>query len=149
MSSQERMTIQERIKYLRIMQRRYAGAGRGEKSGLLDEMEEVTGLDRKTLIRKMKGRLGRALRMRQRGRRYGAGVDDALRVIAESLDYISAERMQPSLVAMADDLARHGELRLNAPLREQLGRISVSTVARIMKRVRQDDTSCSLESHEL
>ncbi len=65
-------------------------------------MEEVTDLERKTLLRLMLGRLERRPRQRQRGRTYDAEVDDALRVIAESYDYICAERLQPNLVAMAE-----------------------------------------------
>jgi hypothetical protein len=51
-------------------------------------MEAVTELHRKSLIRLLNGSLERKPRRRQRGRTYGPQVDDALRVIAESLDYI-------------------------------------------------------------
>ena len=50
MSIDDEMTIDERRKYLRKMQRRYAKADRIEKGKLLDEMEQVTGLHRKYLI---------------------------------------------------------------------------------------------------
>ncbi len=75
-----------------------------ERSRLLDEMEEVTELHRKSLIRLMRGRLERKRRRRQRGRTYGAEVDDALRVISESMDDICAERLQPNLVWIASIL---------------------------------------------
>jgi hypothetical protein len=38
-------------------------------------------------------------------------VDDALRVIDESFDYICPDRLTPNLVWMARHLDRHGELR--------------------------------------
>lgn len=136
----EKMTIDERYKYLRIRQRRYVKAKRGERSQLLDEMEEVTGLDRKTLIRRMHGKIERRRRSKQRGRTYGPEVDDVLRVVAESMDYIAAERLTPSLVSMAEHLVAHGELLpLTYELREKLGGISVSTVRRTLKRVGQPD----------
>ena len=54
MPNEERMTIDERYKYLRMRQRVYAfGANRKEGSRLLDEMEQVSGLSRKTVIRHM------------------------------------------------------------------------------------------------
>jgi len=137
-ATKERMTIEERYKYLRLMQERYWTGGKGERSRLLDEMAEVTGLHRKSLIRLMRGRLERKRRRRQRGRTYGPEVDDALRVISESLDHISAERLQPNLVWLAEHLARHGELVVNQQLLNQLDRISVSTVRRILQRIRQD-----------
>ena len=46
MSTSEKMNIDERLKYLRLMKSRYAEASRKEKGRLLDEMEAVAGLDR-------------------------------------------------------------------------------------------------------
>ena len=109
------------------------------KQQLLDEMEAVTGLDRKTLIRLLQGSLEREPRSRERGTLYGAQVDDALRVIYESSDYICAERLTPNLVWLACHLATHGELKVTPVLLEQLGAISVSTVERRLQRMRQDD----------
>jgi len=98
MSTEDQMTIDERYKYLRRMQKRYKKASRQERQALLDEMETVTELHRKSLIRLMRGPIKRRPRKKQRGRVYGIEVDDALRVIAESTDYICAERLQPNLV---------------------------------------------------
>jgi len=139
MSTEDKMTIDERWKYLRRMKKRYAHASRKEQSRLLDEMEAVTELHRKSLIRLMNGNLERKPRRKQRGRTYGPEVDDALRVISESLDYICAERITPNLTWLANHLAAHGELEVSAPLLEQLGSISVSTVGRILARIRQDE----------
>jgi len=61
-----------------------------------------------------------------------------LRVIAESFDYLCAERLTPNLVWMANHLAAHDEMEVSPPLLEKLGRISVSTVGRILARIRQD-----------
>ena len=139
MSIEDKMTIDERRKYLRKMQERYLQADRKERGQLLDEMETVTDLHRKSLIRLMKGSLARQPRRRQRSRTFGPEVDDALRVIAESTDYICAERLTPNLVWLAKHLAAHGELTVSPQLLEQLERISVSTVERILARLRQDE----------
>ena len=139
MSIEDRMTIDERRKYLRKMQERYLQADRIGRVHLLDEMETVTGLHRKSLVLLMKGNLTRKPRGRQRGRVYGPEVDDALRVIAESTDYICAERLTPNLTWLAQHLAAHGELTVSSRLLEQLDRISVSGVARILTRIRQDE----------
>jgi hypothetical protein len=138
MSSEEKMTVDERRKYLRQMQKRYCKAGRSERGRLLDEMEQVTELHRKYLIELLQGDLRRTPRRKQRGRKYGPEVDDVLRVIYESFDYICAERLTPNLVWMAQQLARHGELQVSAEVLQQLGEISLSTVGRILGRIRQD-----------
>ena len=139
MSIKDRMTIDERRKYLRKMQERYWQADRKGRGRLLDEMETVTELHRKSLIRLMKGDLARNPRRRQRSRTYGPEVDDALRVIAETSDYICAERLTPNLKWLAEHLAHHGELATSPQLLEQLDCISASTVERILTRLRQDE----------
>jgi hypothetical protein len=139
MSTDDTMTIDERRKYLRRMKKGYVKANRAERSKLLDDMMDMTELDRKTLIRAMHSDLKRKPRQRQRGHTYGPQVDDALRVIAETLDYICAERMTPQLVTVAQQLARHGELSLTPELLTQLSRISISTVRRRVQHLRQDE----------
>jgi hypothetical protein len=139
MSIEDPMTISERRKYLRKMQERYLQAHRKERGELLDEMEVVTELHRKSLIRLMKGNLTRRPRRKQRGSTYGADVDDALRVIAETTDYICAERLTPNLPWLARHLEIHGEMTTSPRLLEQLERISVSTVERLLNRIRQDE----------
>ena len=132
------MTVAERRKYLRKMQKRYQRATRSERSVLLGEMEEVSGLHRKSLIRLIGGDLSRKPRRRQRGLTYGLEVRQPLGVIAESLDYVCAERLQPNLVWVAEHLSQHGELEVSPALLEKLGRISVSTVRRLLKDLQKD-----------
>lgn len=134
----EKMTIAERYKYLSKMQRYYQQAKPKERRQLLDEMERVTEMHRKSLIRLMKNRPTRRKRGQQRERSYKAEVDEALRVISESVDYVCAERLQPNLVWLAEHLAQHNELETSPQLLKQLAEISVSTVRRILNRLGQD-----------
>ena len=53
------MTLDERRKYLRLMQPRYQAASRKAKGKLLVEMAQVTGLHGKSLVRLMRGPLRR------------------------------------------------------------------------------------------
>jgi hypothetical protein len=138
MSDDDRMTIQERRKYLRQMKKRYERAVKKERGELLDEMEIITGLHRKALIRLMNGPLARKTRVKQRGKSYGPEVDDALRIIAESLDYVCAERLTPNLVWLARHMDTHGEMEATPELLHQLVCISVSTVRRRLKHISQD-----------
>ncbi len=138
MVTEDKMTIDERRKYLRKMKERYVCAKRKERGQLLAEMEQVLGLHRKSLVRLMNGSLERHRRRKQRGARYGLEVSAALRVIAASLDYPCAERLTPNLVWMAEHLARHKELKVTHQLVEKLGQVSVSTVKRRLASIQQD-----------
>jgi hypothetical protein len=111
----------------------------GRYCALLDEMEAVTELHRKSLIRLMRAGPQRKVRERQRGRSYGHEVDDVIRVVSESLDHICAERLTPSLAGTARLLLAHGELQVREEVLEQLAKISVRTVKRILRRIRQDE----------
>jgi len=59
MSNDDEMTINERRKYLRKMQKRYRKASEKERSMLLDEMQQITSMHRKSLIRLINGDLAR------------------------------------------------------------------------------------------
>ena len=139
MPAEEEMTIDERRKYLKRMRERYWGADRKGRGDLLSEMEAVTGMHRKSLVRLVRGKtLERRPRRKGRGRAYGPEVEDAIRVVWESLDYVCAERLTPALVPTARHLAQFGELMLTEQMETQLGRISRSTVQRLLARLRQD-----------
>jgi len=138
MAVEDAMTIDERRKYLCKMQQRYRAAGRAEKGRLLDEMAAVTGQHRKSLIRLMQGELERQPRQRERGPQYGREVVRVVRVVAESLDWVCAERLTPNLKWLAEHLAGQGELELSADILFQLEAISVSTVRRLLAATPRD-----------
>ena len=140
MPSDERMSVDERRKYLKLVARRYLKAGRRDRSELLTEMEAVTGLHRKSLVRLMNApSLERApKRPRFRGRHYGTAVTDVVKVVWESLDYVCAERLTPALTDTAQQLARWEELILTPEVEAKLGTISRSTVQRLLQCFQQD-----------
>jgi hypothetical protein len=129
MSIEAGTTSDERRKYLRKMQEWYRPAGRRER-GLVDEMTAITGLHRKRLIRQMNSNLERRAQLELRGRTHGPDVNDALRVIAESMDYICAARLTPNLVWQAEQWASQGELDTIPQWVKQLGQISPSSAKR-------------------
>jgi hypothetical protein len=128
--SDEKMTIDERYKYLRKMQKRYKRASKEDKGQLLGEMEEVTNLHRKSLIRLMNKSIVRKERERERGASYGEETVRVVRKVSESMDHICAERIQPNLVWMAEHLEEHSEVNLTHEIKVQLTQISVSTIRR-------------------
>jgi len=137
MPTEDEMSINERRKYLRRMHMRYVAAKRRERSQLLTEMQQVTGLHRKSLTRLMHmGSLERKQRVKPRARQYGLEVERVIVRVWESRDYICAERLTPGLLPMAQHLARFESLGLTAQVEEQLARISRATVARILRKHR-------------
>jgi hypothetical protein len=145
MSETEAMNIDERRKYIHKMWGRYRQTNKGEKGRLLDEIEAVTGMHRKAIIRLLNGRLSRKKRSRERGMVYGVEVGDTVQVIALSLDYPCAERLQPNLVWMAQHLRMHGELRVGQEILEKLERVSVSTLKRMLKQVGHKEAKLALQ----
>src|SRR5689334_23711874 len=125
MPTEEQMSVNERRKYLKLMKVRYLAAKRQERSRLLTEMQEVTGLHRKSLTRLMQAAsLERKKRQKPRPRTYGPEVERVVVRIWESRDYICAERLTPSLLSMARHLAHFEPLGLTAQMEEQLASIS-------------------------
>ena len=140
MPNDEKMSVDERRKYLKLVTPRYAKAKRIERSKLLTEIGEVTGLHRKSLIRLMHlpGLERTPKKPRFRRKRYGTAVADVVRVVWESLDYICAERLTPVLLDTALQLARWEEIELTPEVEAALGSISRATVQRLLQRFQQD-----------
>jgi len=140
MPTEDKMTVEERRKYLRLVAPRYANASRSERSVLLDEMAAVTGLHRKSLLRLLHGpSLNRAPKYsRLRRRRYGVAVAQVARVVWESLDYVCAERLTPALLPTAQQLAQWEELVLTDEVAAHLASISRATVQRLLQRFQLD-----------
>jgi len=141
MPTTDEMTLDERRKYLKRMKPRYTAADRGERSRLLTEMEQVTGMHRKSLTRLVHAvSLERKKRSSPRPRSYGMEVERVVLRVWESLDYICAERLTPSLLKTAQHLARFGVLSLTAAVEGQLATISCATVQRMLRKNRSRKT---------
>src|SRR5438552_1579363 len=137
MPTSDEMTIDERRKYVKLMAERYRKAKRRERSELLSEMEQVSKLHRKHLIRLLNGEsLERKKRSTPRSRTYGVEVEQVVLRVWESLDYICAERLTPSLARIAKHLASFGSLVLTAEVESQLATISPATVERMLRKNR-------------
>ncbi|HEX6800344.1 MAG TPA: integrase [Ktedonobacterales bacterium] len=135
----EQMTIDERRKYLKRMRARYQMADRAGRGPLLSEMEAVTGLHRKSLLRLLHApSLERQPRQRQRGRRYSEEVERVVVKVWASLDFICAERLTPTLLATARHLERFGVFTLAEAVAAQLAQISEASVTRLLARHRTE-----------
>ena len=137
MTAEDKMTQGEKWKVIRQIKPAYLKASRKEQGQKLDHLEETLDMHRKSIIRRIHSDLRRKPRKRERGPKYGAHVEDALRVMWETYDHICADRITPDLAWMAEHLAHHGELETTPELLTKLEEISMSTVKRILKRIGQ------------
>jgi transposase InsO family protein len=135
----KKMGIDSRYEYLDMQYERYHQVDLHGKSALLTEMTEVTGLRRKSLIRLMSSPPERHKRSKQRSRTYCAETEYVIRVIDRALDHPCRERLKPMLTYMADHLCSLGQLNFSLKTRQQLQDISVSSVGRLLGRIRQDE----------
>src|SRR5712692_2183313 len=121
MPTEDEMSLNERRKYVKRMKVRYLKASRRERSQLLSEMEQMTGMLSLSLTRLLHAAsLERQKRKTARQRSYGAEVEEVIVQIWESLDYICAERLTPVLPTMAQHLARFAVVKLTEAIEEQL-----------------------------
>jgi hypothetical protein len=101
----ETMNVKERYKYLRVLKPHYRGARRKAKGEMLEEAQRMTGLNRKYLSTLLNSPgPHRNPRSRERGRMYDDQVDEVIALIADTLDWICAERLKPALLETAQRL---------------------------------------------
>ena len=101
---------------------------------MLDEATEVTGYHRKRAIRLLRrGWNGVAVDRRGRARQYGVEVVAALKEVWEASDQMCSRRLQPFLPELVEVLDRHGELTVSEGVKNQLCRMSASTIDRVLK----------------
>lgn len=128
------MSMQSRREYLNTMRTRYRQArSRSEKSQILDELQKTLGYARKYAIATLNvpPKETRRRQSRTRPLRYQAAMP-VIQMVWEALDYPCAERLHPVLVRTAEQLARHGEIRLTPEVFDELQQISRATLARRM-----------------
>lgn len=116
---------------------RYQAANRKGKKLILDEFVKVTKYHRKHAIRlfTIKGgtHQGRPL-----GRRtYHDAVKEALIVLWEASDRICGKRLKALLPSLVEAMERHGHLRLEDGVKEQVLAISAATIDRLLRPVRE------------
>ena len=134
------LDIDARFEVLKSKQSAYWQASRAGKGRLLDTLEEVTGLDRKSIIRHLRGACEQQPRSRERGRTYGADVARVVERLDEAYDRPCAERLKPNLLPYAQKLVLHGHLTLEPQSEALLTTISISTLQRLQRRLRRNTT---------
>lgn len=136
----KRLESSAKRELVQVLRPRYRSGTKIEKAKILDELVAVTGFHRKHAIRLLADQ-GQAatvsLPVPVRGRKvYDEAVREALVVLWEAADRICGKRLKAILKPLIDAMERHGHLALAPEVREQLLRVSASTIDRYLKPVR-------------
>ena len=123
-----------------VLRVRYALADRTQKGIILDEFVASFGYCRKYAI-SLLGKPSQAAppkRRRLRQRLYPSSLMGPLTVIWEACNHICSKRLKPFLPEIIGRLEHFNHLRLSEQDRQLLKKMSVSTLERLLKRIRED-----------
>src|SRR6202166_4741781 len=115
---------------------RYRSAKRTEKGRILDALCATTGWHRKHAVRALRqhepvGPNG-VEAPRERSRRYGATIKDALTALWEASDRVCGKRLKVMIPILLPALEQHGRLQLGQPDRDRVLAISAATIDRLL-----------------
>src|SRR3982074_3785968 len=113
---------------------RSGSAKRGEKGRILDELCATTGWHRKHAVRALRQRKTGdvVVTRRERRRRYGATIKDALIALWEASDRGGGKRLKVMIPTLLPALERHGRLKLGKEDRDRVLAISAATIDRLL-----------------
>src|SRR5579863_9430785 len=125
-----------RREVLSAVAERYRSAGRVEKGRILDALCRTTGWHRKHAVRALRRRVvDKAVETevpRERKRRYGATIKDALTALWEASDRVCGKRLVAMIPILVPALAQHGRLQLSEGEQAQLLTVSAATIDRML-----------------
>src|SRR3954452_2045351 len=123
-----------RREVLSALAERYWSAGRVEKGCILDALCRTTGWHRKHAVRALRQRVVTAdTRVpRERKRRYGATIKDALTALWEASDRVCGKRLVAMIPILLPALEQHGRLQLSEGEHGQLLAMSAATIDRML-----------------
>ena len=115
---------------------RYRSAKRTEKGRILDALCATTGWHRKHAVRALRqhepvGPNG-VEAPRERSRRYGATIKDALTALWEASDRVCGKRLKVMIPILLPALEQHGRLKLGQADRDRVLAISAATIDRLL-----------------
>src|ERR1700726_5036876 len=131
-----RISMGARREVVSAVAERYRPAKRAEKGRILDELCATTGWNRKHAVRALRQREtvmpGEVGATRERSRRYGATVKDALTALWEASDRVCGKRLKVMIPILLPALEQHGRLQLGQPDRDRVLAISAATIDRLL-----------------
>ncbi|ENL5099430.1 hypothetical protein AB5G50_004633 [Salmonella enterica] len=130
------LPMDTRRQLLRALKTRYQAASKVEKTRILEEFIQISGYHRKSAIRLLNGAVTSGNQRRRSASVrsvYGAAIQQALIVLWEASDRLCGKRLKALLPQLIPAMEKHGHLSLNPALREQLLKVSASSIDRLLK----------------
>lgn len=127
------MTRKSIYEYAEAVRQRYLGAKKRQKTVILDEFCQNTGYHRKAAIRLLLRSPVGVTRRGGREHKCGLAAQEALKKLWEAGDRMCGKRLAPFLPELLQAMERHGEINLEAPVREQVLGIKAATIDRLLK----------------
>jgi len=125
-----------RREVLSAVAERYRSAARVEKGRILDALCRTTGWHRKHAVRALRrsgvDTASATEAPRERKRRYGATIKDALTALWEASDRVCGKRLVTMIPSLVPALTRHGRLQLSEGEQAQLFAVSAATIDRML-----------------
>jgi hypothetical protein len=131
-----RISMRARREVVAVVAKRYRSSDRSAKGRILDELCATTGWHRKHAVR--------ALRqdepvteedveaLRERKRRYGATIKDALTALWEASDRVCGKRLKVMIPTLLPALERNDRLKLDNADRDRVLAISAASIDRLL-----------------
>src|ERR1700730_7045743 len=133
-----RISMGARREVVLAVAERYRSTRRTEKGRILDELCRTTGWHRKHAVR--------ALRQhetpngieapRERRRRYGATIKDALTALWEASDRVCGKRLKAMIPTLLPALEQHGRLKLGQADRDRVLAVNAATIDHLRRDVK-------------
>ena len=133
-----KVSMTARDELVNALARRYAVAGRAEKTRILDEFVAIAGFHRKHAMRLLRCDASARRSEGKASRRiYDEAVREAIVVLWEASDRICGKRLKALMPVLVEAMERHGHLRLGAEIRAAVLAMSASTIDRSLREVRE------------
>lgn len=132
------MTRSSIHEYAKAARGRYLRANKKAKGTILDEFCKTTGYHRKAAIRLLSGQASAGSSGEGRGRpsKYQPSLLQPLKMLWETSDRLCSKRLKPFLPELVGALERHGEMKLDPEVKQQLLQMSEATIDRYLKPLR-------------
>jgi hypothetical protein len=131
-----RISMGARREVVSAVTERYRSAKRAEKGRMLDALCATTGWHRKHAVRALRQHEtvgpGGVEAPRERRRRYGATIKDALTALWEASDRVCGKRLTVMIPTLLPALEQHGRLQLGQADRDRVLAISAATIDRLL-----------------
>ena len=132
------MTRSSIYEYAKAVRGRYLRANKKAKRMILDEFCETTGYHRKAAIRLLRRPTPFSHSTTGLGRpnKYSPALLQPLKTLWETSDRLCSKRLKPFLPELIGALERHGEIKLEPEVKQQLLEMSAATIDRHLKPLR-------------